>query len=381
MGLDYSITCKMEKKYSINNFFQEQQSDYEKLQKKELIALINMAKTVFSSFDIDTILNTLIQNIAIIIKVSRCSVVLISPNKRYGNVVATYENPDIHDLKIELNKYPEIEKVLENKKLLCINDASRDPLMKNVRKELQEIDLYSFMILPLCFDEEILGTLFLRTVRGRKPFTNREKIFCNMSAIAATKALINARLYNSVQDNFRNTVISMAKSLEKRDEYTHGHSEKVSKYSLMIAEKLGLSETDINIIKYASLLHDIGKIGIQDSTLRKQGRLSDEERKEIFNHPKFGVEILSPIAGMERIIPLVLHHHESLNGEGYPDGLKNEDIPLGSRIITITDAYEAMTANRPYRKAFPQKKALGILEECAGSQFDPKLVKIFLEVI
>ena len=356
-------------------------SGYEKLQKRDLATLLEMAKAVFGSFEIKTILNNLIHQIASIIEVNRCSVVLVNEEDRYGVVVATYENPDIDNLRIELSKYPEIEKVLQDKKILCIDDASTEPLMKGVREKLSQIGLFSFMILPLTFHEEFLGTLFLRTTRGKPSFSYREKMFCQIAATAATKALVNARLYSSVQDNFRNTVVSMAKSLEKRDEYTMGHSEKVSEYSLMIAQEFDFSESDINVIKYASLLHDIGKIGIRDSVLKKQGPLTREEFEEIIHHPQYGVEILSPIAGMVPMLPLVLHHHEFFDGKGYPDGLKGEAIPVGARIVGIADAFEAMSSNRPYRKAFPKKIAVQRLKENSGTQFDPDILRIFLKAI
>ncbi|MFQ5645631.1 MAG: HD domain-containing phosphohydrolase [bacterium] len=356
-------------------------SGYDRLRKSDLVTVAEMADAVFGTFEIKVILDRLIQHVALVMKVDRCSVVLIDKDKRFGYVVSTYEDPQIDHLRIELEKYPEIKEVIKNKQVVCIDDASKDSLMLEVCSQLEEINLFSFMILPLCFEDEILGTLFLRTARGNRPFTDEEKLFCQVAASASSRALANARLYNLVKDNFKNTIISMAKSLEKRDQYTFGHSERVSHYSLKIAGKLGFSEEELSVMRYASLLHDIGKIGIHDSILQKAGPLTNEERREINKHPEYGVEILKPIVGMEKIIPIVLHHHEFYDGRGYPEGLKGEEIERGSRIIAVADTYEAMTADRPYRKAMPQEKAVSIIKECSGTQFDPEMVKIFLDII
>jgi putative nucleotidyltransferase with HDIG domain len=356
-------------------------ADYSTLRKNELISLTEMAQAVFGSFEIKIILNSLIRYVASVIEVSRCSVILTDHDKRYARVISTYENPDLDELRVELSKYPEIQQVFQTKRPLYINDAGKDNLMKGVKKDHNQIGSYSFMVLPLSFEDEFLGVLFVRTASGRTSFSINEKVFCRISATAAAKALINARLFASVQDNFKNTVVSMAKSLEKRDEYTHGHSEKVSDYSLKIASKLRISRADKDILRYASLLHDIGKIGIRDSILRKHGPLTQEERNEILKHPQYGVEILSPVNGMDLILPLVKHHHEFFNGQGYPLGLKGEEIPLGARIITITDSFEAMSANRPYRNSLDISEIIKRLKSCSGTQFDPKLIEIFLKII
>jgi len=176
------------------------------------------------------------------------------------------------------------------------------------------------------------------------------------------------------------SIFAFAKTLELRDYYTGKHVEQTEYYSTAIANALALSPEDVERIKEASVLHDLGKIGISDKILHKKSRLSRKEFEEIKKHPMIGADIIRPIRFMHDIIPLILYHHERWDGSGYPDGLKGEEIPLGARIIALADVFQALTSNRPYRKAFSKKKALGIIKKEAGKQFDPNIVDLFLAI-
>jgi len=174
----------------------------------------------------------------------------------------------------------------------------------------------------------------------------------------------------------------LAKSLEERDEYTYGHSQKVAEISEKIARRLGYSEKHIERIKTAALLHDIGKIGIPDSVLRKTGKLSEEEFEEIKKHPVKGWEILSGIKRFQKKEALwVKHHHERMDGSGYPDGLSGEEIPIESRIIAVADVFDALTSDRPYRKAMGVGEALRVMERMKGKAIDGKVFEVLKELI
>ncbi len=176
-------------------------------------------------------------------------------------------------------------------------------------------------------------------------------------------------------------IYALAATVDAKDHYTYGHSRKVSDYSVAMAEALDLPQDRIATIRAASLLHDIGKVGIPDSILSKEGPLTDEEWEPVKIHPKLGVEILRHIIDLVNCLPSILHHHEHYNGRGYPSGLKGDSIPLEGRILAIADAYDAMTSPRPYRKQLPAQSALEELRRCAGTQFDPKLVELFCTLI
>jgi len=176
-------------------------------------------------------------------------------------------------------------------------------------------------------------------------------------------------------------IYALAATVDAKDHYTYGHSRKVSDYSVAIAEALDLPQDRIATIRAASLLHDIGKVGIPDSILSKEGPLTDEEWEPVKIHPKLGVEILRHIIDLVNCLPAILHHHEHYDGKGYPSGLKGDSIPLEGRILAIADAYDAMTSPRPYREQLSAQAALEELRRCAGTQFDPELVEIFCTLI
>ncbi len=176
-------------------------------------------------------------------------------------------------------------------------------------------------------------------------------------------------------------IYALAATVDAKDHYTYGHSRKVSEYSVAMAEVLDLPQDRIATIRAASLLHDIGKVGIPDSILSKEGPLTDKEWEPVKVHPQLGVEILRHIIDLVNCLPAILHHHEHYDGKGYPSGLKGDSIPVEGRVLAIADAYDAMTSPRPYREQLSSQEALNELKRCAGTQFDPELVDIFCEII
>ena len=181
-----------------------------------------------------------------------------------------------------------------------------------------------------------------------------------------------------VRASFLNAIRALVYALEAKDKYTGGHSQRVADISAAIAKELGLSGESVDRIVLAGLVHDIGKIGVTESILNKPERLTNDESRHVQKHPGIGERILAPIADDEEILRLVRSHHERYNGSGYPDGLKDTQIPLGARILAIADAYEAMTSERPYRKAMSAKDASAEIERGKGTQFDPGVADAFL---
>lgn len=171
---------------------------------------------------------------------------------------------------------------------------------------------------------------------------------------------------------------SLTESIDAKDPYTHGHSQRVAAISRRLAEELGFSADHVRHVYLAGLLHDIGKIGVRESILCKDGRLTDEEYGHIKEHPSIAAKILRRIRHLDPIVTGVLSHHERLDGKGYPQGLSGEAVPLEGRIIGLADSWDAMTSHRTYRRAKPIEEAAEELRRCAGTQFDPKLVEIFL---
>jgi putative nucleotidyltransferase with HDIG domain len=242
-------------------------------------------------------------------------------------------------------------------------------------------EVQSSISFPLKTPSATLGVLHLIRRPGRDSFSNLDLEIINVLSSQASIAIENVRLYHNIRDNYLKTIRAFALAVEAKDEYTHGHSENVMKYSMLLANRMKLPSHELELVKYAGLLHDIGKIGISEIILNKANRLTVEEFNEIKRHPELGAKIIADVPFLKALVPLVLYHHEFYNGEGYPSGISGEDIPFGARILSVADAYEAMTSNRPYRKALSQDIAISILEKERGQQFDPKIVDAFLEVI
>ena len=176
-------------------------------------------------------------------------------------------------------------------------------------------------------------------------------------------------------------IYALAATVDAKDHYTYGHSKKVSDYAVALGEALSLPQDKIDTIRAAGLLHDIGKVGIPDSILNKKGALTDEEWEPVKAHPKLGVEILRHVIDLVNCLPVILHHHERYNGNGYPSGLKGDNIPLEARILAIADAFDAITSPRPYHEQLSSQQALNELKRCAGTQFDPELIDAFSKAI
>ena len=197
---------------------------------------------------------------------------------------------------------------------------------------------------------------------------------------------LTIQLSNYYATKYRNAKIelltALSKSIEEKDPYTAGHGEKVSEFAVKIGEKFGLPKKDIDLLRTAGVLHDIGKIGIPDFILLKKGKLTDDEYLIMKEHPKKGYEILKQVNEFEdTVAKWVLHHHERWDGSGYPEGLSGEEIPIQARILTLADVYHALISDRPYRSALSKEEAIKIIQEESGKLFDPQLVEIILNLI
>lgn len=195
---------------------------------------------------------------------------------------------------------------------------------------------------------------------------------------------INEELLESnkkLENSYMESIEILRYTVEAKDQYTRGHSERVSDYSVLVGEKLGLSDADIHTLKIGGLFHDIGKIGVPDAVLSKPGKLTDEEYEEIKKHPTIGAQILSNATIFADIIPIVKYHHERYDGRGYPEGLVGEDIPYLARIAAVADTYDAMRSRRPYRDALPIDIVKEEFKKNIGTQFDPDIASLFLDII
>ena len=190
-----------------------------------------------------------------------------------------------------------------------------------------------------------------------------------------------AETNQKLEKAYMESIETLRYTVEAKDPYTRGHSDRVAQYSVLIGKKMGFSEDEQKKLMIGGLFHDIGKIGVPDAILRKTERLTDEEYSEIKNHPSIGAHILAPATIFQEILPIVKHHHEKFDGKGYPSQLAGESIPVFARIAAVADTFDAMTSKRTYRDALPIETVIAEFERCKGTQFDPQIADVFLDIL
>ena len=273
-----------------------------------------------------------------------------------------------------------LQTAVEQKESILSNDALVDERFVD-SKSVAAAKVRSAMCAPLVNRSKVMGIIYLDSTDKSNLFSKDDLSLLSALALKAGIALDNARLYDDMRNNFYNTVETLVRAIQARDQYTSGHSARVTRYSLMIADRLNLSTKQKHQLYLASMLHDIGKIGIPDDLLNRPGKLSEEELQKIRDHVTMGANMLKAMGEMHPIVPLILHHHEAWDGSGYPDGLKGEQIPELSRIIAVADTFDAMTSDRPYRQARSRDEAVAELRRCSGTSYDPKMVDVFVEIL
>jgi len=238
----------------------------------------------------------------------------------------------------------------------------------------------SFMAVPLKIRDKIFGVASAYIFEKDRFFSEQDIYYMNFITQKAASAIENIALYENIYENLFSTLFAFVTALEVRDLYTRKHSTRVAQYAYLIAEEMGCTEEELDVINVAGSLHDIGKIGIRDDILLKPGRLTDEEYEKIKEHPVIGADIISKLGLWDREMEIIRHHHERFDGKGYPDGLKGDEIPRLARIMSVADCYDAMASDRAYRKKMDKQDVLAIIAENSGSQFDPAAVDAFLRV-
>jgi putative nucleotidyltransferase with HDIG domain len=238
-------------------------------------------------------------------------------------------------------------------------------------------DVRNLIAVPLIVDEQMIGVL-LGLNKREGDFDSFDMRLANTIANQAAVFLANHHMYKELQELLMGVLHSLTESIDAKDPYTCGHSQRVAAISKRLATELGYSADHVRHVYLSGLLHDIGKIGVSESILCKDGKLTDQEFDFIREHPSIGAKILRRIRHLEPVVAGVLSHHERLDGRGYPNGLRGEDIPMEGRIVGLADSWDAMTSHRTYRRAKPIAEAVAEIRRCSGTQFDSSLVELFL---
>ena len=268
--------------------------------------------------------------------------------------------------------------VAQHKKPIIINDVMSDQRFDQSIDEITGFTTKSIICVPLIVHREVIGVIEVLNKSDGSDFNEQDLGALTSVAATAAMAIENAQLNQDILNAYKSTIKALAAAIDAKDHYTRGHSQRVMEYALMGGMLLSVPRAELEIIEYAGILHDIGKIGIDDRILSKEDQLTDLEWEVIRQHPMIGADILKDIPFLKKARTLVLHHHERYDGGGYPDGMRGENIPLGARLLAIADAFDTMTTDRAYRTALSVDHAIKELIKCSGTQFCPIAVDAFL---
>ena len=345
----------------------------------ELHAIFEIDKAITSAIDLETVLQQIVQMSIGLLDAKISSIMLLDEESQELVIAAAHGLSEGYIRKGPIQVGESIAgRVITEGRPIAVDDIQQDP--RHVYSDHARTEgLRSLLSVPLNLKDRVIGVLNIYTDEPHEFNPHEINLFTSLASQAAI-AIENARLFESLEEIYIEVITAMASAIDARDAYTHGHSNRVTEYAVAIADAMRLSPAEVDIIRNASILHDVGKIGIKEDILKKPGRLTEEERREMEYHPFIGTKILQSVKLLEPVMPLVYHHHERYDGTGYPDGLRGEDIPLGARIISVADAFESMTSDRPYRKALPLEEAMAELRYGAGRQFDPRVVEVFLKL-
>jgi len=329
--------------------------------------LFSIGSAITSPFKVDDELEVILRNTLVAIQAQRGAILLLDPADGALEVRATAG--------YELGSGPPLGARFRISDKLPVLHPEEPGVPLGIR--VQEDPSRKAAFVPMVAKERLVGGIEI-ALEGRKRAlsANDQKLLYALASQAAI-FIENARLERDVRSMFLNIIVSMAGAVDARDAYTHGHSLRVARTSLLLGQQLGLPREKMEPLLLAGILHDVGKIGIPDTILKKPGRLNRKEFEIMKEHPVAGAKMLSHIAALSEVIPGIRHHHEFWDGSGYPDGLAGEAIPLSGRIILVSDALDAMTTDRVYRKGMPLEHARREIHKYGGSQFDPALVEAF----
>lgn len=337
-------------------------------------------KSILSTLNRDEILQIAARMVARVIPCDRATVALVD-RQRGGLVNAGGFGVEflMPGSLVPFNETSTTE-VAETMRPQYERDLREQREMLPFERKLLERGFLSHIRVPLIVKEEAVGVL---NVGSKRPsaFTTEDLSTLERLASQISVALENSRLVSDLQELFLGTVKSLSSAIDAKSKWTAGHSERVTSYALGIGKEMGLAEAELKNLELAGLLHDVGKIGTYESILDKPGKLTDEEIAIMRQHPVKGAEIIAPIKQLTGVIPAIKHHHEFYDGTGYPDGLKGEEIPFHARILAVADTFDAMKADRPYRAGRTMEFIMEEFRRCSGTQFDPKVIEVFLKLM
>lgn len=352
---------------------------------KELTLLTDIDSAILAGKSLESILDLATAHVCELIGGDFCVVVLTDKKDNRVRVKSSFgfdkeENKQL--LSWTRNKVisGDTYRLLESGETTVIRDLSNSSLSYETKETCESFGAKSMLMSPLIVEGRAIGGIFVwykETQEFSETTMSRFEAFAGQVAVA----IKSVTLVDGIRSLTIETLRALVKAIDARDSYTANHSDRVSRFAVALAQELGLIVEEVQTIEYAGLLHDIGKIGISEQILNKPGALTEEEMDIMKSHTIMSAEIINPIEFLDEIVPIVLHHHEWFNGNGYPSGLSGKDIPLGARILAVADALEAITSDRPYSEARSLLEGMDCLIRGSGVQFDPEMVKAIARVV
>lgn len=388
------VTCYLSKKptlrdeviirnlsFSMRNFFSQITEDL-----KELTVpvrkwqAVELAAQLSSHLRIDRLLKSIQEGLCDLLDAEAASILLYNEKKGVLEFMVTVGKVSGKIERIPVPMESIAGTIFQEEKTMIFNDLSKARHFKGVDKA-SGFTTRNILGSPIWRESEKIGVI---EVLNKKDggFTESDAEVLDLFAKLIGFKLANVKNYENASRRLKSVILSIATAIDKRDQYTHQHSNNVTNYALNIGQKLDLTEEKLEELEISSLLHDVGKIGIEDAILLKAGKLTNEEFRKIQEHPKIGAEIMKKVHFItQSIIAGILQHHEKLDGSGYPQNLKNGEIDLFGRIIAVADVFDALTTSRPYKDPWPVEKALELLEKDADAKFDKRCVEALKEYL
>jgi putative nucleotidyltransferase with HDIG domain len=346
------------------------------------LMLQRLSQTTASLLDLDKITKIVLSDVVETLHIGNAAIFIKHNSDGNYHILAEHGAQIVPTPKIGAD-HPIVKWLNSHNEILSKNDLGVMPIFKGLwSNERQYLDEFrAELFVPLKLKGELAGFLIVGTKLSLQAYTRDDEVILSTLANQTAVVVENARLYEDLENTFVQTVVTLANAIDMRDTYTSSHSQRIAEWGAEIARVLGCTKQEIQAIYWGGLLHDIGKIGIPDAILRKQGKLDASEWDVIRKHTILGAQLVSPIKKLMDVAPIIECSHERLDGSGYPHGLKGDEIPLGARIIGVVDSYSAMRDERSYKKSISHQDAIAELKTNSGKLFDPQVISVFLYVL
>jgi putative nucleotidyltransferase with HDIG domain len=346
------------------------------------LMLQRLSQATVSMLDLEKITKVVLADVVQTLHIGHAAIYIKQDLEDRFHLLAEEGAPKIPAMVFSMD-HPIIKWMMRENQILSRKTLNVSPVFRSIwKRELDYLNEFpAQLFIPLKTKGELVGFIIVGSKRSEQSYSLEDEV--TLSTLANQTAVIieNARLYEDLEGTFVQTVVALANAIDMRDTYTSSHSQRIAEWAADIARLLGCTTQEIQAVYWGGLLHDIGKIGIADSILKKPGRLDEFEWEIIRRHTILGAQLVAPIKKLAHVAPIIECSHERYDGSGYPYGLKGEEIPLGARIIGVVDSYSAMRDERPYKRSVSHKEAIDELKRNVGILFDPQVVNAFMYVI